>query len=173
MQISLAQQPPLGQGCPLTRHGWQVPCGQVVWPEGHWQVSVEEQQSGFWVQTPPVWLQAEVHTPPLQCSPCLQTCPHVPQLLGSLLVKVQVFPHWSKPGGHWMPQVPLLQTACPMFWVGHTFPQLPQFRGSELVLAQELLQHLPPEQQSASLVQPPPVGVQVEVHTPPVHCWSG
>lgn len=50
-------------------------------------VQIPPQQSPFALQLLPFGLQ---HTPLVQTTPFAQPCPHVPQLLGSLPVLVQV-----------------------------------------------------------------------------------
>jgi hypothetical protein len=57
----------------------------------------------------------------------VQTFPHAPQLFRSALVGMHVPLHAVKPGSHWTPQLPPVQTAAPFGGTAHAVPQMPQF----------------------------------------------
>jgi len=63
----------------------------------------------------------------------LQALPQVPQLSLSFLVLTQVPPQLLSPASHVKAHVPLLHDADPLVGSGHTWPQVAQFNGSELV----------------------------------------
>lgn len=70
--------------------------------------------------------------------------PHAPQLLGSILVSIQLLPQRMNGALHWKSQLPLAQTDLPFAGALHTFPQLPQ-----LDVALEVSTHEPSQLVSA------------------------
>lgn len=62
----------------------------------------------------------------------MQALPHLPQLLLSVVVSVQVEPHSTSPLVQVLPQAPPEQTSP----AGHLLPQAPQLLGSFEVLSQ-------------------------------------
>jgi hypothetical protein len=64
------------------------------------------------------------HIPPLQTRAAEHVAPHTPQLLGSIIVSVQVKPQSVSPIGH--SQTPAVHASSG----GQTFPQVPQLFGS-------------------------------------------
>lgn len=116
-------------------------------------VFVSQPFAGFPSQSPKPALQGYVQLPALHAAPVLERAvhmvPHVPQLLGSVVVARHTPEQLVCPGGHAWPQVPAAQVALPPAAGAQTRRHAPQLLTSAAVLVSQPLAGLP--SQSAQL----------------------
>jgi hypothetical protein len=79
-------------------------------------------------------------TAAVQVSFALQTCPHLPQLLGSVAVAVHFPAHADSPALHEIAHWLFVQSVAPFMTAGHIAPHLPQFIASTVIS-----RHWPPQ----------------------------